>query len=519
MSPYYGLFFIFVNKNEHLVVMISLRNVVSGFFLTLAILFYGETFGFCAEGGPSQNQIWYTSSDGNVVRPRPKAFTQKVVSNIYKNGKGVITFDGDLTKIGPSAFNGNTNLRSIHIPEGVNSIEVYAFFECSELVDVILPESVSKIAQKAFSGCGKLTMINFPENLVEIKVAAFENCASLKKVCFHKSLKGLEYGAFSGCSSIEEAIFEGGLKELEESVFWGCKRLHTIILPATIKRINQYCFFNCESLEEIDIPETLNSLGKGAFAGCRKLRRFKGFGVSSDGRSIVVKDGNLQAVALAGLKEFTVPSEVKTIGGSVFSHSDIRRIVIPEGVTHIGSYAFASCENLESIFLPGTVESSGVDLFENCPKLTRIEGPLASDDGRCLIIKDVLVSAAINGITQYCIQEGVRKIGEEAFYNNTHLEKVSFPSTLTSIRKKAFENCSSLTIIDLPRTLSYIQYDAFVGCKSLKSITVRAFNPPELNNRQMFDDVEIIYVPSETFEEYKNDKVWGWFFEKMKAIQ
>ena len=161
--------------------MIKVEKVISRLFLALAILLLGEARGLCGTDGPDKNQIWYTSSDGNVVRPKPKAFTQKVLSNVYKNGKGVITFDGELTKIGPSAFNGSTNLRSIQVPEGIRSIEVYAFFECEELVNVVLPEGVVTIAQKAFSGCGKLSGINFPESLSEIKVAAFENCSSLKK--------------------------------------------------------------------------------------------------------------------------------------------------------------------------------------------------------------------------------------------------------------------------------------------------------------------------------------------------
>ena len=50
--------------------------------------------------GPADNEIWYTSSDGNIVNPtEPGGFDANIVSNTYENGKGVITFDGEVTRI------------------------------------------------------------------------------------------------------------------------------------------------------------------------------------------------------------------------------------------------------------------------------------------------------------------------------------------------------------------------------------------------------------------------------------
>lgn len=77
------------------------------------------------------SEITYTSSDGKIVTPYSAgAFGASIVSNVYENGKGVITFDGNITRIGYNAFLGCERLTGITIPDSVTSIGDSAFREC-----------------------------------------------------------------------------------------------------------------------------------------------------------------------------------------------------------------------------------------------------------------------------------------------------------------------------------------------------------------------------------------------------
>ena len=106
------------------------------------------------------NEIWYTSMDGNIVKPYNQEFGGAIIiSNSYKNGKGIITFDRDVTSIGYKAFWDCESLTSITIPNSVTSIGDYAFWDCSCLTSITIPNSVTSIGSEAFSGCSGLTSI------------------------------------------------------------------------------------------------------------------------------------------------------------------------------------------------------------------------------------------------------------------------------------------------------------------------------------------------------------------------
>ena len=111
---------------------------------------------------PPDNEIWYTSSDGEVVNPgRTYVFGANIVSNTYKDGKGVITFDGPVTGIGYYAFYEDLTMTSITIPNSVTSIGPGAFWVCYGLTSITIPNSVTSIGEEALRSCESLTSITY----------------------------------------------------------------------------------------------------------------------------------------------------------------------------------------------------------------------------------------------------------------------------------------------------------------------------------------------------------------------
>lgn len=128
------------------------------------------------------NQIWYTSKNGKIVEPyNTSGFQFKIVSNVYENDKGVITFEKDLTSIPEYAFY-KTDLVSVTIPNSVTSIGNSAFGGCTSLSNVSISNSLTTIGQRAFSNCTSLSNVTIPNSVTYIGYNAFNNTPLLEEV-------------------------------------------------------------------------------------------------------------------------------------------------------------------------------------------------------------------------------------------------------------------------------------------------------------------------------------------------
>ena len=151
------------------------------------------------------NEIWYTTSDNTKLFPNsiaPTLFGAILISNIYKDGQGVLTFDDDITVIGRSVFDGCTSLTSITIPNSVTTIGDCAFRLCNSLTSITIPDSVITIGDYAFRLCNGLTSITIPDSVITIGDYAFQPCSSLTSITIPDSVTTIGELAFYGCSSL-----------------------------------------------------------------------------------------------------------------------------------------------------------------------------------------------------------------------------------------------------------------------------------------------------------------------------
>ena len=150
---------------------------------------------FATFEGESQpnNVIYYTSDDGRIISPYEPdkndgfIIDRRVISNVYVNGRGIITFQPSIYSIGYMAFgrisnSRYSNLTSIIIPNSVTRIEYEAFYYCSKLFSISIPDSVTRIDGRAFYYCSKLASIEIPNAITSIGFESFYGCTSLSSV-------------------------------------------------------------------------------------------------------------------------------------------------------------------------------------------------------------------------------------------------------------------------------------------------------------------------------------------------
>ena len=141
-------------------------------------------------------------------------------------------------------------------------------------------------------------------------------------------------------------------------------------------------------------------------------------------------------------------------------------LLLPKSIKKIEPSAI-SCDNLESVVINSkSLDVTGNNPFSVCPNLRNIEGPLASVDGKCLIINDTLYGFAPYGITEYTIPDGVKTI-KSGFYLLCP-NKIIIPEGVETIEDYAFYT-ASLEYVCLPSSLKYIGYSAFSNNKNIKA--------------------------------------------------
>ena len=197
-------------------------------------------------------------------------------------------------------------------------------------------------------------------------------------------------------------------------------------------------------------------------------------------KSVVIEDGVMSIgdylfENCVRLTEITIPNSVTSIGESAFSSCDnLENIVLPDSIVVIGGSAFSHCSSLTSISIPESVTTIGPGAFEYCSSLVNINIP----NGVTHIRENTF--RVCSNLVSVDISESVVEIGDYAFWACNGLKNIDIPNSVTSIGSGAFQNCHFLTNISIPDSVTEIGSGAFAQCYNLKNIVLPA-NLTEIN--------------------------------------
>ena len=155
-------------------------------------------------------------------------------------------------------------IKSVEV-EGMNRIGNYAFYGCSQLVEVKLSEGINEIGASAFKNCNGLVRIKLPEGITRIEESVFDRCSNLIEVELPDSITEIGRSAFYRCEKLYKINLPDGVTKIEDLAFSGCSNLTVAELPEGIVSIGASAFSG-SIIPEIELGEKVNWVGAKAFA-------------------------------------------------------------------------------------------------------------------------------------------------------------------------------------------------------------------------------------------------------------
>ena len=365
---------------------------------------------------------------------------------------------------------GNDTLVEVIIPEDVETINKYAFYNCSKLKNVTLPESCKTIEISAFEKCAVLENVNL-DYVNIIGNNAFNGCASL--TC--NELGGINLsgvyaiGAYAFAGTRLSDITLDDLSLTGEGAFYKCTYLKNVTLgkmtrvsakmfkESGLEKITVYgdyvgdeAFMDCKQLTTVNLNGDLTYLGNKALANCSKLTAV-----------------NFNAVC-------------EIIGVQAFSECDaLVSLTLPDCKVSVGSGAFENCNKFTTLVFDENTEFAGggfslfigrnkysIDVSTSTKYELKSDGAIYTKDG------ETLVAYIPSTASTFTVGKNVKKIADGAFSSNPILYTVNFESgsKLESIGYGAFANCSALKNVNLPAKAVNIAESAFMNDTALTNI-------------------------------------------------
>ena len=247
-----------------------------------------------------------------------------------------------VTKIGEDAFQDNTTITSVTIPDSVTEIGANAFAGCTNLTSVTYGGDWSKLTIQSGNPAvedavnAQLFDFEFIPNNTAVIVKKYNGTAADVTIPSHYKGKPV--------TMIDHAAFHDSA-------------VTSVTIPDSVTSIPDDAFAFCSQLTNISIPNSVTFIGFSAFNSCTSL------------------------------KSITLPSSLSFISGALFlGCSQLTTIHIPVSVTSIGNNAFADCPSLMTVTYPGSktqwddiTKGRNSDVLENHLICAMLEATFTAD--------------------------------------------------------------------------------------------------------------------------------------------
>lgn len=456
----------------------------------------------------------------------------KIGESAFKNS-GITSFDlKNVQTIAYGAFYGS-KLESITLSNKVTSIGNSAFYNCKSLttVDMSNITDTCNISTYVFSNCTSLKTVNLG-NANQISNCMFEKCSALEGIAVPATVTSIGSSAFteSGLKTIDLSQMVDG-STINEKAFYKCASLKEAVLP-NLTVINAHLFEECTSLETCAIPETVTEIAGSAFdstslrsvtlpASINTKIGSLAFGNISTLESITINcTGDAFGGSFLGgsnkIRTVVFGEGVTSVPNSLLNgKSFLTSVTLPSTITKIETKAFYNCSSLTNITIPANVATIEENAFYGCTKLLELynlsgltitagETENGYSGYYALAIHTNLTDESIyekdaNGYT-FVIKEGkgylfaydgteknltlpesftksgvvynTYNLHSSAFINNTEIESVVVPGTVTEIGSSAFKGCSALKSVIIGEGTKIIGDSAFSSCNALETLSL-----------------------------------------------
>jgi len=392
-----------------------------------------------------------------------------------------------IREIGAEAFTGCHSLTKLALPKGITYLGYDTFAGCG-FTEVTVPEGVTEIGPCCFSGCSKLTRLTLPAGITQIGDQAFSGCGKLTKLHLKEGLKRIGEWAFYGCEGLTEVLLPEGLAEIGKSAFFHCFGLRSLVIPDSVMTIGHMCFYQ-NRLESVTLPGRFSDgewLTHTRLHDAQNIQFTGELPPRTDPQEDFWAEESPETPPVPVEKKVVIPEGTTHIPERAFSEDpELVEVIIPDSVIEIGKEAFYECRNLRTARLPANLQTVGDSAFSICPKLTDLAlPPSLTQIGKAafhftgitaltlhpdMTVIPARAFARCHGLTALRIPNGVQVIDRAAFSNCSNLREICLPDRLRVIGDSAFDRCP-ITEIRLPDTLVEIGCDAFSRCENLTSI-------------------------------------------------